>query len=163
VIKEDYENAPPETRIVGRVLFLDLHTPASRIEDAATWSAVLASDGDNITFWQTYAGGHTLAWPCPRTKSYAEATNEGPHPLSWLMAARLLGLPFPGEEGAGGQSPHSSPRPLAIGRRRRTSSEIERQGFPGTLATGILGVLSPGLIVCYADRGSKFRSLCGLV
>ena len=48
------------------------------------------------------AGGHTLAWPCPRTTSYAEATDEGPHPLAWLMAARLLGLPFPGEEGAGG-------------------------------------------------------------
>jgi hypothetical protein len=112
VIKEDYEDAPPETRIVGRVLFLDLHTPASRIEDAAVWNAVLAPDGDTIIFWQTYAGGHTLAWPCPRITSYAEATDEGPHPLAWLMAARLLGLPFPGEEGAGGQSPHSSPRPI---------------------------------------------------
>jgi hypothetical protein len=115
-VSEAYENAPAETKITGRVLFLDLHTPASDTEGAASWSAVLSEDGKALTFWQTYRGGGTYVGTRLRSTTYAKATNESPngaiHPLAWLAAARMLGIPYPGAKGEAAPSGlHTIPVP----------------------------------------------------
>jgi len=118
VVRETYEDALAETRIVGKVLFRGLVIPENRGEMVFSWSAVISEDDRALTFIQRYADGGAFVETHPPTMPYAVATEEDPghyqiQTVVFVAAARLLGLPYPGAKGGrGGRVPvHRRPCP----------------------------------------------------
>jgi hypothetical protein len=104
VVVEVIEDVPTEVRVVGRFLFGGLAIPENSGEEASTWAAVLSEDGQALTFVQRYEDGAAGVATVTVKTTYGAVVEDGldqylVHPLAFVTAARMLGLPYPGAEG----------------------------------------------------------------